>query len=129
MPDYMTDEMDILARRIRDRPDKVMRITDLAMELQLPELKVARDIKDIVKRDGFFDLGNHRVMFTGNSDLAAFEIFRTAAANINYEEFVQYQDQPHLLMRLSRDREVACKSDPDKMLQDAITEKENKRGN
>ena len=125
----MTDDIELLAKRIRERPDKVQSINDLAGELALPELQVARDIKDIVKRDGFFDIGNQRVMFTGNSDLAAYEIFKTAASNISFDEFIQYREQPHLLMRLSRDREVACKSDPDKLLQDAVKEKESKRGN
>lgn len=119
----MTDEFDLLAKRIRDNPDQAISFSDLASDLALPELKIARDIKDLVKHDGFFDLGNHRVMFTGNSDLVAFEIFKTAAAHISFDEYIQYQDQPHLLMRLSRDREMAYKSNPEKMLQDAIKEK------
>lgn len=122
----MTDELDILARRIRDNPDRAISVLDLANELAVPELKIAGSIKDLVKRDGFFDLGNDRVMFTGDSDLAAFEIFRTTAVNISFEEFIQYRDKPHLLMRLSRDRMVASKSNPEKMLQDAIKEKEAK---
>jgi len=120
----MVDENDLLAKRIRDSPDKVHSVSDLADELQLPELRVARDIKDIVKRDGFFDLGNQRVMFTGDSDIAAFELFKTAAANISFDEFIQLRDQPHLLMRLSRDREVACRRDPEKLLQNALKYKE-----
>ena len=119
----MTDEFDLLARRIRENPDRAISFSDLATELSLPELKIARDIKDLVKHDDFFDLGNHRVMFSGNSDLVAFEIFKTAAAHISFDEYIQYQDQPHLLMRLSRDREMAYKSNPEKMLQDAIKEK------
>ena len=125
----MTDELDILARRLREDPDRAISVHDLAAELQLPELRVAREIKDLVKRDGFFDIGNQRVMFTGNSDLAAFEIFKTTAVHVSYDEFIQYREQPHLLMRLSRDREVAYKSDPEKMLQDAIAEKESKGRN
>ncbi|MCK5309614.1 MAG: hypothetical protein KAJ33_04405 [Thermoplasmata archaeon] len=125
----MTDEIEYLAKRIRDRPDNVLSVSDLASELQLPELQVARDIKDIVKRDGFFDIGDHSIMFTGNTELAAFEIFKTAAANITFDEFIKHQEQPHLLMRLSRDRTVACKNNPEKLLQDAIKEKEINRGN
>ena len=119
----MTDEFDLLAKRIRENPDRAIPFSDLASDLAVPELKIARDIKDLVKNDGFFELGNHRVMFSGNSDLVAFEIFKTAATHISFDEYIQYQDQPHLLMRLSRDREMAYKSNPEKMLQDAITEK------
>ena len=125
----MTDEIDFLAKRIREHQDRVISLTELASEFQLPELQVARSIKDLVKHDGFFEIGDQSVMFTGNSDLAAFEIFKTAATNITYDEFIQYREQPHLLMRLSRDRVVSCKSDPDKLLRDAVREKENKRGN
>lgn len=120
----MADEFDLLAKRIRDNPDRVMSVSDLATELVLPELQIARDIKDLVKHDGFFDLGNHRVMFSGNSDLVAFEIFKTTAGNISYKEYIQYQDQPHLLMRLSRDREVAYRRNPENLLQNAIKDKE-----
>lgn len=125
----MNHELDLLARRIRNSPDKAISFTELADELAMPELRVAREIKDLVKRDGFFDIGNQRVMFTGNSDLAAYEIFKGQAIHITYEEFIQYRDQPHLLMRLSRDREVACKSDPEKLLQNAMKEKESKGRN
>ncbi len=120
----MTDEIDLLTRRIKENPDRAISVSDLASELALPELRVARDVKDIVKRDGFFDLGNHKVMYTGNTDLVAFEIFKTAAANVTFEEFIQLQDQPHLLMRLSRDREISCKRNPEKLLQMAMKEKE-----
>lgn len=122
----MTDELDIIARRLRASPDQAVSVPDLAEELSMPEPRIARNIEDLVKRDGFFDLGNQRVMFTGDSDLAAFEIFRTAALNITYDEFIRYREQPHLLMRLSRDREVASKGDPEKMLQNAMKEKQAK---
>ncbi len=125
----MTQDTELLERHLRKHQDRPFSVPDLASELHLPELKVAREIKDLVKRDGYFDLGNQRVMFTGDSDLAAYEIFRTAATHITYEEFIQYREQPHLLMRLSRDREVAYRSDPDKLLQMAVEEKKIKRGN
>ena len=124
----MTDEVEMLARRLRETPDKPVSVPDLAAELGLPEARLSIDVKSLLKRDGYFDLGNSRLMFTGNSDLAAFEIFRLAAAHVSYEEFVQYRDRPHILMRLSRDREVACRMDTEKMLQNAISEKERTRG-
>ncbi|MDD4307961.1 MAG: hypothetical protein PHU53_04035 [Thermoplasmata archaeon] len=124
----MTDEIEMLARRLRETPNRPVSAPDLASELGLPEERVAHDMKSLMKRDGFFDLGNSRMMFTGNADLAGFEIFRNLASHISFEEYIQYRDQPHLLMRLSRDREVSCRSDPDKLLQQAIREKEKTRG-
>ncbi|MFO7618692.1 MAG: hypothetical protein R6W91_03435 [Thermoplasmata archaeon] len=125
----MTDVVENLARRLRETPDMPVSAQDLASEFGLSEAKMARNISDLMKRDGFFDLGNNRLMFTGNSDTAAFEIFRTAAAHITFEEYVRHREQPHILMRLSRDREVACRMDTEKMLQASIKEKERSRGN
>ena len=124
----MTDDVEMLARRLREKPDQPVPYADLASEFGISEIKMTRSVKDLMKRDGFFDLGNSRLMFTGNSDLAAFEIFKTAAVHISYEEYVQYRDQPHILMRLSRDREVSCRTDTEKLLQNAIGEKEKTRG-
>jgi len=124
----MTDEVEMLARRLRERPDIPISIPNLASELGLPEARVALDVKNLMRRDGFFNLGNSRLMFTGNSDFAAFEIFKIAASHIFYEEYVQYREQPHILMRLSRDRAIACRVDPEKMLQNAIREKDKSRG-
>ncbi|MDO9537127.1 MAG: hypothetical protein Q7J68_02290 [Thermoplasmata archaeon] len=125
----MTDEVEMLARRLREKPDIPMSVFDLASELSLPEERIKYDVKNLMKRDGFFDLGGSRLMFTGNSDLAAFEIFKMSATQISYNEYVQYRDQPHILMRLSRDREVAYRMDTEKMLQNSIKEKEKSRGN
>jgi hypothetical protein len=125
----MTDDVEILARKLRETPDKPVYLPDLISELGLSDRKMARSVSDLMKRDGFFDLGNQRIMFTGNSDMAAYEIFRNAAFHISFEEYVRHREQPHILMRLSRDREVACRMDTEKMLQASIKEKERSRGN
>ena len=125
----MTDDSELLAKRLREMSDRPVSVHDLAGELGLSEPRMARGVGDLMKRSGFYDLGGGKVMFTGNADLAAYEILRTAAANITFEEFVRHRDQPHLLMRLSRDREIACGSDPERLLRDAVREKEKSRGN
>jgi len=122
----MTDETDIVARRLRDNPDRVISVPDQANELGIPESNITRSMEDLTKYDGFFNLGNDRVMFTGDSDIAAFEIFKTLAINITFDEYIKYREQPHLLMRLSRDRIIASKGDPEKLLQYAIKEKQAK---
>ncbi len=124
----MTDEVENLAKRLRETPDRPVYIQDIASEFGLSESRMATSVSELMKRDGFFDLGNNRLMFTGNTDMAGFEIFRTMASHITFEEYVRYRDQPHILMRLSRDRDVACRMDTEKMLQGAIKEKE-RRGN
>ena len=125
----MTDEVEMLARRLRDNPDKPVQMLELAEELGIPRGRMPGNVADLLKRDGFFDLGDHRLMFTGNSDMAAFEIFRMAAPHVQFEEFIRFREQPHLLMRLSRDRAIALGGDHEKLLKDAVREKERNRGN
>lgn len=124
----MTDEIDMLAKRLRDAPDRPFSVPDLAAEFGISEPRMARGVGDLMKRKGFYDLGEGRVMFTGNADLAAFEIFKTAAMHITFDEYIRYRDQPHVLMRMSRDREVARGPDPEQLLKDAVREKERPRG-
>jgi hypothetical protein len=124
----MNDEVEMLAKRLRDNADRPMSAIDLANEFGLSNTKLARDVKTLLKYDGFFDLGNNMLMFTGNADMAAFEIFRFVAPHISFNEYLQNRERPHVLMRLSRDREVAYRADTEKMLQDAVKERE-KRGN
>ncbi len=125
----MTDDVEMLARRLRGTPDRPVSLPDLAAEFGLSEPRMARSVGSLMRRAGFYDLGGGRVMFTGNSDLAAFEIFKTAAFHITFEDYIQYKDQPHVLMRMSRDREVACGPEPEQLLKNAIREKERSRGN
>ena len=125
----MTDDAEMLAKRLRGTPDVPVSVPDLAAELGLSGPRMARGMSDLMERTGFYDLGGGRVMFTGNADLAAFEIFRTAAMHITFEEFIRHRDRPHILMRMSRDREVACGTDPERLLREAVREKERPRGN
>jgi hypothetical protein len=125
----MTDDPERLALHLKARPGRAISIYDLATELGEPEERVARDIDRLLEREGFFDLGNDRVMFSPEADRPAFEIFRTAAPRITYEEFVRFRDQPHILMRLSRDREVAGPANLERELHDLREHKRQSRGN
>jgi hypothetical protein len=78
--------------------------------------------------DGMFDLGNGMLMFTGNAERAAFEIFKSVAPHITFDEYVQHRERPHVLLRMSKEREDAYLMDPSKLLRDALKEKET-RGN
>ncbi len=125
----MNYDVEALALRLRTQPGKVTSIFDLVTELEASEDMVVRDIKRLVKRDGFFDLGNGRVMYSPNADRAAFEVFRTSAPRISFEEYTQYREEPHILMRLSRDRIAAGPVDLEKELHRAAEEKKKARGN
>jgi hypothetical protein len=118
----MSDEIEMLAKRLRETPDKPITIPDLAAEFGLTEAKMARSAGELMKRSGYYDLGG-KLMFTGNADLAAFEILRNTAAHITFEEYIKYRDQPHILMRMSRDREVSCGGNHEELLKRAVREK------
>ena len=119
----MSDNIEQLAMRLRNRPDTVMSIFELTEDMGLPSDNVTGAIERLTSRKGFYDLGNGRAMFSGNTDRVAFEVFRTEAPQITFEEFNQFRDEPHILMRMSRDRDVASRMNPEKQLHDLIKEK------
>ncbi len=125
----MSDTIEQLAQRLRNRPDTVMSVFELAEEMGLPPDNVPGTIERLRHRKDFHDLGNGRAMFSGNVDRVAFEVFRTEASQITFEEYQQFRDQPHILMRMSRDRDVASRMNPEKQLHDLIKEKNKTRRN
>ena len=125
----MTDPIETLALRLRDQPDKVFSVFEVADEMNIGSERITTTIEVLARRDGFFDLGRGRMMFSSDADRVAFEIFRTEAPNISYEEYQRYRDEPHILMRMSRDRDVAGRADPERHLEKLKREKENARGN
>ena len=125
----MTDYIEELALRLRENPDRAFSVFELGEEFGLSRDAMSTTLERLAKRDAFFDLGHGRMMFTNDSHRVAFEIFRTEAPNISYEEYVRYRDEPHILMRMSRDRDVAGRLDPEKRLQGLTKEKEKTRGN
>jgi hypothetical protein len=123
----MTDPVETLALRLRNQPDKPFSILDAAEELGLVGERTTTTIEVLARRDGFFDLGGGRMMFSSDADRVAYEIFRSEAPNITYEEYQRYHDDPHILMRMSRDRDVADRANPENRLRELMKEKE--RGN
>lgn len=124
----MTDPVETLAMRLRNHPDRVLSAFDMADEIGLDDERMTTTIEVLAKRDGFFDLGRGRLMFSSDADRVAFEIFRTEAPNVSYEEYQRYRDEPHVLMRMSRDRDVAGRANPEKHLKELIKGTAN-RGN
>jgi hypothetical protein len=123
----MTDPVEIIASRLRDLPDRAFSILDISNELGFEREMMTTTIEVLARRDGFFDLGGGRMMFSGDADRVAFEIFRSEAPNISYEEYQRYKEEPHVLMRMSRDRDVADRINPEKRLKELM--KERNRGN
>jgi hypothetical protein len=124
----MTDEVELIAKRLRENADRPMSAQGLASELGLGEERMPRHVRALLRMDGMFDLGNGMLMFTGNAERAAFEIFKSVAPHITFDEYVQHRERPHVLLRMSKEREDAYLMDPSKLLRDALKEKET-RGN
>ena len=125
----MTDTLEQLALKIRNHPNKPFSVFDLADEFNMIQDKAVSIVEILAKRDGFFDLGHGRLMFSSDADRVAFEIFKTEAPNITFEEYHKYRDEPHILMRMSRDRDIAGRINPEKKLQELMKEKQKPRGN
>ncbi|KYK26532.1 MAG: hypothetical protein AYK23_02895 [Candidatus Proteinoplasmatales archaeon SG8-5] len=123
----MTDPVETIAMRLRDQPDRPFSVLDAAEELGLARDRTTTTIEVLARRDGFFDLGGGRMIFSSDADRVAYEIFRSEAPNITYEEYQRYRDDPHILMRMSRDRDVADRANPEKRLRELMKEKD--RGN
>ena len=101
-----------------------MSITSIHELLGEHQGTVNENIDTLVGDKEIFKVGEGQYMYSDNSDLVAFEIFRGIAPNINFDEYQKYKNEEHILVRLSRDRE---------MLSATVTEEDNpdpkRRGN
>lgn len=120
----MTSDIKSLIEHFRKNPDSVFTRTFLAEQLSMDYENLASSLDEVVDGESIFRLGNDRFMFSNNRLLVAFEIFRTVAPNITIEEYEKYKDEEHILMRMSRDREVGAN-----FTQQPDAESTRKRGN
>ena len=116
--------IDSLLTHFRRNTDQVMTLTSIHELLGESKDHMNENIDALVEDREIFRVGEDRYIYSNNSDLVAFEIFRGIAPNITFDEYLKYKDEEHVLMRLSRDRE---------MLSASITEEESpeprRRGN
>ena len=64
-------------------------------------------LEDMVSRGELVKVSPERFLYTTNADVAAFHILREIAPNITFEEFMSHKEDPHVLVRMSRDRVIA----------------------
>jgi hypothetical protein len=121
----MTDPVEIVAARLREKPDRAFSVLDLGDDMGLGRDRMTTTIEVLARREGFFDLGGGRMMFSSDADRVAYEIFKSEAPNISYEEYQRYRDEPHLLMRMSRDRDVADRTNPERRLKELLKDRGN----
>ena len=94
---------DLLAH-FRKRRDSIIPIQSIFDDMDAGDDIISNDIEALVDRNEIFKIGEDRYMYSNNSELVAFELFRNIAPNISFEEFVAYRDEEHVLMILSRTR-------------------------
>jgi hypothetical protein len=73
---------------------------------QIGEPALKRALGEMVMNGELVGLPSGRYLYTNNADIAAYHIMREVAPNISFEEFISHRDEPHLLVRASRDREI-----------------------
>ncbi len=98
-----TNNIDNLLTYFRKNTDRVMSLNSIHELLGEGQVEV---IDTLVEEKEIFKVGEGRYMHSNNSELVAFEIFREIAPNIDFDEYLKYKDEEHVLMRLSRDRQM-----------------------
>lgn len=91
-------------QRHRDSPFSASQIGHGAT-LSEPSLKAVLD--DLIERGEVHKVSDGRFLYTNNADIASYHILREIAPNVTFEEFMRHRDEPHVLVRISRDRVVA----------------------
>ena len=91
-------------QRHRDAPFAASQIIG-AQSVGEPALRVI--LEDMVSRGELVKISPERFIYTTNADVAAFHILREIAPNITFEEFLAHREDPHVLVRMSRDRVIA----------------------
>ena len=102
--------IDRLLTHFRKNTDRVISMRALSEKIMLGEDELQDDLKKMVGGEMVYEIGEGRYMLSNNSELVAFEIFRAIAPNISFEEYIKYKDEEHVLMRMSRDRNMAMNS-------------------
>ncbi|MCK5039332.1 MAG: hypothetical protein KAS16_09560 [Thermoplasmata archaeon] len=98
--------IDSLLTHFRRNTDRVMSLNSIHELLGEGQKDVNDNIDALVEDKEIFKIGEGQYMYSNNSDLVAFEIFRGIAPQITFDEYLRYKDEEHVLMRLSRDREM-----------------------
>jgi hypothetical protein len=91
------------ASRHRDEPFSAVQAVG---KLSVGEPALRATLGDMVRRGELVGLPSGRYLYTTNADVAAFHIMREVAPNITFEEFMSHRDEPHVLVRASRDRDI-----------------------
>lgn len=106
----MTGDFKNLIEHFRKHRDSVLTLSSLSDELDIRYDGLREALADLDEDTSIFDLGNDRYMFSTDRMLVAYEIFRGIAPNVTLDEYKQYRDEPHILVRMSRDRDIGVAS-------------------
>ena len=90
-------------QRHRDAPFAASQIIG-APKVGEPVLRAV--LEDMVSRGEVVKISPERFIYTTNADVASFHILREIAPNITFEEFMAHKEEPHVLVRMSRDRVI-----------------------
>ena len=102
--------IDRLLTHFRKNTDRIISVQTLSEKIMIGEDELQDDLKKMVGGEMVDEIGDGGYMHSNNSELVAFEIFRGIAPSISFEEYIKYKDEEHVLMRMSRDRNMSMSS-------------------
>jgi len=102
----MVDPEMLLKEYASKRRDEPFTASQARGALKIGEPALQALLCDMVRSGELVGLPSGRFLYTTNADVAAFHIMREVAPNITFQEFMLHRDEPHLLARASRDRDI-----------------------
>ncbi|MEW5936374.1 MAG: hypothetical protein AB1665_00955 [Candidatus Thermoplasmatota archaeon] len=102
----MDRAQDALRRYLDAKRDEPFSASQAADALALDREMTRRLLQKLAKEGEIRKLPGERYIFTTSADRLAYNMLLAIAPNISFEEYVSHRDAPHVLVRMSRDREV-----------------------
>jgi hypothetical protein len=103
----MVDAETVLKEFAAKHRDEPFTAAQALRRLSIGEPALKATLTAMVDRGELVNLPSGRYLYTTNADVAAFHLMREVAPNITFEEFIAHRDEPHVLVRASRDRVIA----------------------
>ncbi|MBI5001275.1 MAG: hypothetical protein HZB92_07115 [Euryarchaeota archaeon] len=89
---------------LRDRP---FTVAQAAGALRIDEDSARKLLARHAQKGQVSELVRDRFIYSNSADVVAYNMFLEVAPNVTFQEYVAHRDEPHVLARLSRDRDIA----------------------
>ena len=96
-----------LKRYFESHADRPFSAEQAAGELGIDEKTARQLLMRHANQGSVSELARNRFIFSNSADVVAYNMFLEVAPNVTFQEYVAHRDEPHVLARLSRDRDIA----------------------